>query len=153
MGMIRGHIHMCFLFYNNSKMARTKNGVRPRPAGPPNKTTRALPCKKGAPATPRPYRFRPRTRARMEIRKLRFLLPKLLLIPRLPFGRLIREIVQVFMAAPRFQAQAIEALHCAAESHLAKLFEETNLLVHHAKRITVYKFDQKLVRRIRSELE
>ena len=101
------NIHMSFDFYNKPKMARTKSSVRRGPAGPLDKTPRALPRTKDAPAVPRPHRFRPSTRARMEIRKWRFRLPERLLIHRLPFGRLVREIAQDFMAAPRFQAQAI----------------------------------------------
>ena len=122
-------------------------------AGPSAKTLRALSRKKDAPAVPRPHRFRPSTRARMEIRKWRFRLPERLLIRRFPFGRLAREIVRDYMVAPRFQAQAIEALHYVAQSHLVKLFEDVNLLAHHTKRVTAYKSDLQLVRRIRGELE
>ena len=146
-------MHRCFLFYRKSKMARTKNGVRRGPAGSAAKTARALPRKKAAPAVPRPHRFRPSTRAQMEIRKWRFRLPERLLIRRLPFSRLVREIAQDYMAAPRFRAQAIEALHYAAESHLVKLFEDANLLAHHAKRVTIYKSDLQLVHCIRGEGE
>ena len=60
-------IHMCLDFYNKPKMARTKNSVHCEPAGPPVKTPRAFPRKKDALAVPRPHRFRPSTRARMEI--------------------------------------------------------------------------------------
>ena len=89
----------------------------------------------------------------MEIRKWRYREPEKLLIRRLPFARLVREVAQDFMAAPRFQQKAIEALQYAAESHLVKLYEDANLLAKHAKRITVYPKDLKLVRRIRGEIE
>ena len=42
-------IHMRFHFYNNLKMARTKNGVRRGPVGPLGKTPRASPHKKTRP--------------------------------------------------------------------------------------------------------
>lgn len=48
------HMHMCFYFYGNSKMSRRKNGIWDRPPSPPEKFPRAFPCKKGAPAEPRP---------------------------------------------------------------------------------------------------
>ena len=111
---------MCFDFYNTPKMARAKNGVRRGPTGPPANTPLAFLRKKDAPAVPRSHRFRPSTRTRMEIRKWRCRFPERLLIRRLPFVRLVRDIAQDFMAAPRFQAQAVEALHYAAESHLVK---------------------------------
>ena len=55
--------------------------------------------------------------------------------------------------APRFQAAVIEALQYTVESHLTKIFEDANLLARHAKRITIYKTDLMLVRRIRGEIE
>ena len=89
----------------------------------------------------------------MEIRKWLYREPEKLLIRRLPFVLLVREIEQDFLAAPRFQAAAIEALQYAAESHLVKLFEDANLLARYAKHITIYKTDLMLVRRIRGEIE
>ena len=89
----------------------------------------------------------------MEILKWRFCLPERLLVHHLPFGHLVREIAQDYMELPRFQAKAIEALHSTAESHLVKLFEDASLLAHHAKRVTIYKFDFRLVCRIRVERE
>ncbi len=48
------------------------------------------------------------------------------------------------MHGPRFKPAAIEELNYAAEGHLVKLFEDSNLLARHAKRITVYKTDMQL---------
>ncbi len=89
----------------------------------------------------------------MEIRKWRFRLPERLLIRRLPFQRLEREIAQGYIAAPSFKPETIEAMHYAAEVHLVRLFEDAKLLARHAKRITVYKSDINLVRRIRGEIQ
>ena len=89
----------------------------------------------------------------MEIRKWRYREPEKLLIRRFPFERLVREVAQEYVATPRFQKKAIDALQYATESHLVKLYEDANLLANHAKRITVYPKDLKLVRRIRGEIE
>ena len=137
-------------------MARTINGVRSvrdRLAGPAAEAPRVLPSRTSAPAVPRLHRFRPGGQARTEIRKWYFRDPEKLLIRRLPFERLVREIVQDFLEAPHFQAAAIEALHYVVESHLINLFEDANLLARHAKRITIYKTDLMLVRRIRGDIE
>ena len=139
------------LFLFLPSMARTKNSVQRRTAGIPAKSPRAPSSRDSGPAEPRPHRYRPGTRARMEIRKWRYREPERLLIRRLPFARLVREIAEDFMAAPRFKPQAIEALHYAAESYLVKMFEDANLLARHAKRITVYNTDIKLVQRIRGD--
>ena len=93
------------------------------------------------------------TRARMEIPKWRFRQPEKLLIRRLPLSRLEREIAEDYMEAPRFKPEAINALHYAAESYLVRIFEDTNLIARHAKRITIYPTDISLVRRIRGEIE
>ena len=51
-----------------------------------------------------------------------------LLIRRFPFPRLAREIAQDYMEALRFKPEVINALNYAAESHLARNFENTNLI-------------------------
>ena len=75
-----------------------------------------------------------------------------LLIRRLPFARLVREVAQDYTVVPRFQQKAIKALQYAAESHLVKFYEDANLLAKHAKRITVYPKDLKLVRCVHGEI-
>uniref|UniRef100_A0A6N2KAY2 Core Histone H2A/H2B/H3 domain-containing protein n=1 Tax=Salix viminalis TaxID=40686 RepID=A0A6N2KAY2_SALVM len=50
-----------------------------------------------------------------------------LLIRRLPFQRLVREIAQDFKTDLRFQSSAVAALQEAAEAYLVGLFEDTNL--------------------------
>ena len=60
-----------------------------------------------------------------------------LLIRKLPFQRLVREIVQDYKADIRFQSNAILALQEAAEAYLVGLFEDTNLCAIHAKRVTI----------------
>ncbi len=58
-----------------------------------------------------------------------------LLIRKLPFQRLVREIAQSYInRGPRFQGAAVLALQEAAEAYLVGLFEDTNLCAIHAKR-------------------
>ena len=62
-----------------------------------------------------------------------------LLIRKLPFQRVVREIALDFWpkdGGPRFTADAIMALQEAAEAYLVGLFEDTNLCTIHAKRVT-----------------
>ena len=81
----------------------------------------------------------------------KFLIQTDLLIRRLPFMRLVREIATEFKQDIRFQSQAVLALQEAAESYLVGLFEDTNLCAIHAKRVTIMTKDLHLARRIRGE--
>eukprot|EP01133_Synstelium_polycarpum_P004099 gene4099-4784_t len=69
----------------------------------------------------KPHRFRPGTQALREIR--RFQKSTDLLIKKLPFQRLVKEIAQEFKTDLRFQATAIQALQEASESYLVGIFE------------------------------
>ncbi|KAK3534814.1 hypothetical protein QTP86_026076, partial [Hemibagrus guttatus] len=68
---------------------------------------------------------RPGTVALREIR--RYQKSTELLIRKLPFQRLVREIAQDFKTDLRFQSAAIGALQEASEAYLVGLFEDTNL--------------------------
>ena len=73
-----------------------------------------------------------------------------LLLRRLPFARLVREIqMTLSRTAFRWQGTAILALQTAAEAHLVGLFEDANLCAIHGKRITIMPKDLQLARRIR----
>ena len=74
-----------------------------------------------------------------------------LLIRKLPFQRLVREIAMDFKEDIRFQSTAILALQEASEAYLTSIFEDTNLCALHAKRITITAKDMQLARRIRGE--
>ena len=74
-----------------------------------------------------------------------------LLIRKLSFQRLVREIAQEYKSDLRFQSQAIFALQEAAEVYMVGLFEDTNLCSIHAKRVTIMPKDNQLARRIRGE--
>lgn len=60
-----------------------------------------------------------------------------LLIPRLPFQRVIREILQEFHVDFRVQGQAIEALRESSELYLVQMFSDALLCMIHAKRATL----------------
>ncbi len=95
----------------------------------------------------KPHRFRPGTVALREIRK--YQKGTEMLIRKLPFQRLVREIAQDFKTELRFQSHAIMALQEASEAYLTALFEDTNLCAIHAKRITITPKDMQLALRIR----
>ena len=71
-----------------------------------------------------------------------------LLIRKLPFQRLVREITQDFKMDLWFQSAAIMCLQEAAEAYLVGLFEDTNLCAIHARRVTIMPKDLQLARRI-----
>jgi len=97
----------------------------------------------------KPRRYRPGTRALRDIRKYQKSTD--LLIKKLPFQRLVREIAQDFKCDLRFRRDSILALQEAAEAFLVALFEDTNLCAIHAKRVTIMPKDLQLARRIRGE--
>jgi len=96
-------------------------------------------------------RFRPGTVALREIRKYQKSTD--LLIRKLPFARLVREISEELFPklGLRFQSVAIAALQEASEAYLVGLFEDTNMCALHARRVTIMPKDMQLARRIRGE--
>jgi histone H3 len=97
----------------------------------------------------KPKRFRPGTMALREIR--RYQRSTELLIRKRPFQQLVREIAQSILPDLRFQTAAVAALHEAAEDYLVQLFEITNLVAIHAKRVTIMRKDMELALRIRGD--
>ncbi|KAG4088730.1 histone-fold-containing protein [Neocallimastix lanati (nom. inval.)] len=99
-------------------------------------------------------RYRPGSLALKEIRK--YQRSTQLLIRKLPFARLVREIAtDVLRRGPyrleevRWNSSAILALQEAAECYLTHLLEDSNLCAIHAKRVTLMQKDIQLARRIR----
>ena len=118
----------------------------------PRKQLKPKPPKKTATATSgvkKPHRYRPGTVALREIR--RYQKSTELLIRKMPFNRLVREIAQDFKTDLRFQASAIGALQEASEAYLVGLFEDSNLCAIHGKRVTIMPKDIQLAMRIRGE--
>src|SRR5688572_25725721 len=116
----------------------------------------------------KPHRFRPGTVSLREIRRcayeymcfscqrisefhVRYQKSTELLIKKLPFQRLVREIAQDFRPDLRFQAAALCALQESAECYLVGLFELSNLCALHAHRVTIMPSDLRLARRIRGD--
>ena len=134
-------------------MARTKQTARKSAGGKaPRKQLATMAARKSAPTTggiKKPHRYRPGTVALREIRK--FQKSTELLIRKLPFQRLVREISQDFKSELRFQSGAMLALQEASEAYLVGLFEDTNLCAIHAQRVTIMPKDMQLARRIRGE--
>ena len=97
----------------------------------------------------KPHRYRPGTVALREIR--RYQKSTELLIHKLPFQRLVRQIAQDFKTDVRFQNAAVAALQEASEAYLVRLFEDSNLCAVHAKRVTIMPKDIQLAKRIRGE--
>jgi histone H3 len=121
-------------------MARTKQTARKSTGGKaPRKQLASKAARKSAPAyvplpsdkdhanrsrsggVKKPHRYRPGTVALREIR--RYQKSTELLIRKLPFQRLVREIAQDFKTDLRFQSSAIGALQEAVEAYLVSLFE------------------------------
>ena len=69
-----------------------------------------------------------------------------LLIRKLPFQRLVREIAQDFKTDLRFQSAAILCLQEVAEAYLLRLFDDANLCAIHARRVTIMPRDIQLAR-------
>ncbi len=139
---------------HSNVMARTKQTAM-KSVKPPRKQLASKAAKKvtGAAAmeveTKKKRRYRPGTVALREIR--RYQRSTDLLLRKLPFQRLVREIAITMKADLRFQKSAVLALQTAAEEYLTALFADTNLCAIHAKRVTIYPKDMGLARRIRGE--
>eukprot|EP00808_Paulinella_micropora_P026450 g50101.t1 len=134
-------------------MARTKQTARKSTGGQGSRRQLATKAARKTAAVgggvKKPYRYRPGTVALREVS--RFQKSTDLLLRKLPFARLIREIAQDFKTDLRFQSVAILALQEAAEDYLVHLFEDAQVCAIHAKRITVKTNDIRLARRIRGE--
>ena len=140
-------------------MARTKQTARKSTGGKaPRKQLATKAARKSAPTAggvKKPHRYRPGTVALREIRKYQKTTE--LLMRKLPFQRLVREVANDLAAGtrfpegPRWQSQAVVALQEAAEAYPVGLLEDTNLCAIHAKRVTVMPKDIQLARRIRGE--
>ena len=139
-------------------MGRTKQTAWKSSGGKaPRKTLRTKYSKKkhgnnwGAPwmrgGLKKPMRYRPGTVALRQIRKYQKSTD--LLIQKLPFQRLLKEIAQGLNPTLRFQSTAILALQEAAEDYLVKMFEQVNLCVIHANRTTIQVKDILLLRRMK----
>ena len=135
-------------------MARVKQTL-PKKFTAPTRAQKIMGKKMNARSAPpvggikRPYRYKPGTVALREIR--RYQKSTELLIPKMPFSRLVRELTTTMYPSRvvRFQASALDAIHHATEAFAVTVFEDANLCAIHAKRQTVMKKDFDLALRIR----
>ncbi|XP_078501991.1 histone H3-like centromeric protein A isoform X2 [Lissotriton helveticus] len=130
-----------------SPQRRAQPSPQRRAQSPPRRRPSRAGAEHGSPRRKR--RYRPGERALMEIRK--FQKSTNLLIHRLPFSRLVREITSMFTreADFRWQATALLALQEAAEAFLVLLLQDSHYCTLHAKRKTLYVQDIQLARRLR----
>lgn len=101
------------------------------------------------PKVRKPHRFRPGTVALREIRH--YQRSTNLLIQRLPFQRIVRDVARDIRPDLRFQPKAIDALQHAAEQYMTSVFEDANLCSLHAKRVTLTDRDLGLALRLRNK--
>ena len=138
-----------FRVYSEFKMARTKQPAIPRcTAGVAKKAPRASAANAAEQASQ--PKLRRGTRALLEIR--RWQRSTDLIIKRLAFRRVVREIAEDIKPGLRWQPKALDALQEASEAHLVKMFEDANLCAIHAKRVTIFDKDLHLAMRIRGEI-
>ena len=94
-------------------------------------------------------RFRPGTTALRNIRRQQK--STALLMRKLPFQRLVREIAKKYKEDLRFQSAAVQALQDAAESYAVGLLHDSNICALHAKRKGVIDGDIQVAQRLRGE--
>ena len=128
----------------NTKKTSTKKGIAEK-----SLEKMAVARKKIADKKKRNHHYRPGTRALLEIRCYQKSYE--LLIRKLPFQRLVREVAKDFKTDLRFQPDAILCLQEACEAYVVHLFEDTNLCAIHAKRVTIMPKDIQLTQRICGE--
>ena len=133
-------------------MGRIKEYARKSTGGWTSKRThqlmKKLKVKPNVGGVKKPKRYRPGTVALMEIRKYQRCTG--LLIRKLPFQRLAREIMYSMKPDYRIQSNALLALQTAAETYLIDMFGEINLLsIHDRNRVTVQVKDIKLWKQLK----
>lgn len=134
-------------------MAKTKQTARKTTGGKaPHKQLATIAARKAVPGAGgfrKPHRYRPGIVALREIRK--YQKSTELLMRKLPFQRLVREVSQDFKADRRYQSVSMEALQEASEAYTVGLFEDANMCAAHVKRVTMMAKDIRLARQIRGE--
>ena len=144
----------CKRKYTGKMIHSTKRGVQKGLQGQPKNPNVKVALKAAAKATMakkeiKKHGHRDKLRWMKEI-KLRQKTENLL-IRKLPFQRLVREIVGEFNRELRFQGKAMMALQEAAENFLVRVFDYSNLIAINAKQVTVMPKDIQLLWRIWKE--
>ena len=97
----------------------------------------------------KPHRYRAGTVALKDIRHYQG--STALLIRKLPFQRVVREITQDIKTDLRFQSAEVLCLQEATEAYLVGLLDDANLCAIHARRVIIMPKDIQLARRIQGE--
>lgn len=126
-----------------SKNNATSGKVRPRP------WRTAARKRKDKTNQKKKRRARPGAAALREIRK--YQKSTNLLCRKLPFARVVREVMNDHKLDQRVQRVAIEALQHATEQYMIDMLEYANIIAIHAKRVTVTPSDLDLALRIRDK--
>lgn len=96
-----------------------------------------------------PRRVKPGVSAMREIRQ--YQKSTELLIKKLPFQRLVKEVAQEFKMDLRFELKSCLAIQEAVEKEMVGLLDSSNLCAIHAKRVTIQPKDMHLARRIKND--
>eukprot|EP00804_Cyclotella_cryptica_P022278 CCRYP_018110-RB/>CCRYP_018110-RB protein AED:0.02 eAED:0.02 QI:0/-1/0/1/-1/0/1/0/148 len=144
-------------------MARTKQTARQSTGGKaPRYQLATKAARRMAPASggvKKPHRYRPGTVALCEIR--RYQKSTDLLIRKVPFQRLAREVLQDLnrpgsyphFTVEHFQATSLLAIQESVEAFSVGLFEDANFYAIHARRVTIMPKDMQLALQIRGDSE
>jgi histone H3 len=101
------------------------------------------------PAFNRKTKFRPGEKA---LREIRFYQKNTnLLIRKAPFARFIRDVAEDLVPGTKFSMVALEAIQEMTERYVVSMYEDSNWCALHAKRVTVFKRDMVLARRLRGD--
>ena len=141
-------------------MARTKQTARKSTGGKaPRKRLATKAARRSAPDTggiKKPHRYRPGTVVLREIRCYQKSTD--LLIHKLPFQRLAREVLQDLNQpgfrrhdVERFRSTSLLAMQESVEAFSVGLFEDANLCAIHTRRVTIMPKDMQLALRIRGD--
>lgn len=136
-----------YLFFVSSHARLKRTARRPCDRAPVHAVRRSAAPVSGGVKKKR--RYRPGTVALRDIRKHQKSTEPL--IRKMPFQRLVREIAGDYNTGLWFQHPAVMALQESAEAYLVGLYEDTNLITIHGKRVTIMPKDIQLARRIRGD--
>ena len=153
-----------FKYFPSQRMAHTKPTVKQRavvgikaipwpPQLPPGQKM-VMNIPKPQPKTkqvekPSRRRYCPGKKALCKIQK--FQKSTELVIPKMAFPWIVREMLQCKSMEYRIQVGAILAIHEATEAYIIQLMEDTNLCAIHAKHVTILPKDMQLARRMWGE--
>lgn len=122
----------------NDQPGTSRNVVRKAPVAPANKRKKVIPVKKLAPSLKEIYHLTSTTHS---------------LIPKLPFSRLIREILNTTsLTVNRITPEALIALQESTETYLTHLLSDSYLLTLHRSRVTLSEKDIQLAIYLRKHL-